>query len=449
MEAKRSLLFFSYARADAEFALKLAKSLRSAGANLWIDQLDIQAGDHWDRAVEQALMNAESILVILSPTAVDSKNVMDEVSFALDKNKRIVPVLYQACTIPFRLRRLQHVDFTADFSQGLERLLGDLGLKRSSEETQTAQTMPSERPAQPHLQARPEEAVPGKETIKPATSELAEVKVAPAPNPDAPVYRRKIIGGIVVALILVIFLYYMMPPYKISQPPAASQIKTPHAPAPAPSAAPTTNAAGPRIIRATGMGVAREDITNPVQRKLMAIRAAEIIAKRDLAQVIKGVMIDSKSTVQKQKITEDVINSITEALVMMAQIVETKYNPDHGIAEVVVETTIPAATSAANAAGPRIIRVTGMGFAGEDITNPVQRKLMAIRAAEVIAQRNAAEFIKGALIYSRLTVQQLELTDDVITSRTEAIIRNARIVERNYNPDDGSAEVVMEATFQQ
>jgi hypothetical protein len=43
MEAKQTLLFFSYARADAEFALKLAKSLRSAGANLWIDQLDIRA----------------------------------------------------------------------------------------------------------------------------------------------------------------------------------------------------------------------------------------------------------------------------------------------------------------------------------------------------------------------------------------------------------------------
>ncbi len=64
MEPKQSLLFFSYARADAEFALKLANSLRSAGANLWIDQLDIRAGDHWDRAVEQALTIAESLLII-------------------------------------------------------------------------------------------------------------------------------------------------------------------------------------------------------------------------------------------------------------------------------------------------------------------------------------------------------------------------------------------------
>lgn len=86
------MLFFSYARADEAFALRLAESLRSAGGNLWIDQLDIRAGDQWDRAVERALMEAKTVLVILSPTAVDSKNVMDEVSLALEENKRIVPV---------------------------------------------------------------------------------------------------------------------------------------------------------------------------------------------------------------------------------------------------------------------------------------------------------------------------------------------------------------------
>ena len=67
MDARQSLLFFSYARADAELASKLGKSLRSAGVNLWIDQLDIQTGDIWDLAVEQALTKAGSLLVILSP----------------------------------------------------------------------------------------------------------------------------------------------------------------------------------------------------------------------------------------------------------------------------------------------------------------------------------------------------------------------------------------------
>lgn len=36
--------FFSYSRTDTEFTRKLATDLRNAGADLWIDQLDIQPG---------------------------------------------------------------------------------------------------------------------------------------------------------------------------------------------------------------------------------------------------------------------------------------------------------------------------------------------------------------------------------------------------------------------
>jgi len=40
--------FFSYARDDSEFVLKLATELREQGINLWLDQLDIEAGERWD-----------------------------------------------------------------------------------------------------------------------------------------------------------------------------------------------------------------------------------------------------------------------------------------------------------------------------------------------------------------------------------------------------------------
>jgi hypothetical protein len=77
--------FLSYAREDSAFALKLAKALRSAGVAIWIDQLDIPAGVHWDRAVEEALRNCGRFLVILSPESVASTNVMDEVSDSLEE----------------------------------------------------------------------------------------------------------------------------------------------------------------------------------------------------------------------------------------------------------------------------------------------------------------------------------------------------------------------------
>jgi len=79
MSGETQKIFFSYAREDSDFALKLAKALRAAGADLWIDQLDIPAGRRWDRAVEEALEACSRMLVVLSPEAVDSPNVMDEV----------------------------------------------------------------------------------------------------------------------------------------------------------------------------------------------------------------------------------------------------------------------------------------------------------------------------------------------------------------------------------
>ena len=43
--------FFSYSRDDSEFALRLAEDLKAAGAGVWIDQLDIQPGQRWARAM--------------------------------------------------------------------------------------------------------------------------------------------------------------------------------------------------------------------------------------------------------------------------------------------------------------------------------------------------------------------------------------------------------------
>jgi hypothetical protein len=120
--------FVSYAREDAEFVLRLAKDLRAGGANVWIDQLDIWPGQRWDRVVEGALAKCSQLLVILSPAAAESTNVIDEVSLALDSGKTVLPVMHRGCKIPFSLRRLQYVDFTLNYDAGLGRLLETLGV---------------------------------------------------------------------------------------------------------------------------------------------------------------------------------------------------------------------------------------------------------------------------------------------------------------------------------
>ena len=118
--------FFSYSRDDSEFVLRLAGDLKAARASVWMDQLDIVPGQRWDRAVEDALANCPCMIVILSPASVNSTNVMDEVSFALEEKKTVIPVIHKDCAVPFRLRRLQHVDFRQDYGRGLKELLKTL-----------------------------------------------------------------------------------------------------------------------------------------------------------------------------------------------------------------------------------------------------------------------------------------------------------------------------------
>ena len=121
-------IFFSYSRKDSEFVLSLAQELREAGADIWLDQLDIEPGTAWDDSIEDALAKSDTLLVVLSKTSVTSTNVRDEYSYAIEEGKRVVPVLMEPCTVPFRLRRLQYADFTQDRQVGIDTLTETLGL---------------------------------------------------------------------------------------------------------------------------------------------------------------------------------------------------------------------------------------------------------------------------------------------------------------------------------
>ena len=87
--------FVSYSREEAAFVLRLCQDLRSAGAAIWLDKLDIRPGEEWDQAVERGLSECGRMLVVLSPNSVASQNVLDEVGFALAKKKTILPVLFR------------------------------------------------------------------------------------------------------------------------------------------------------------------------------------------------------------------------------------------------------------------------------------------------------------------------------------------------------------------
>ena len=117
------LVFCSYSHDDISFVRRLAADLKHAGVNVWLDHFNIDPGREWDRSVQSAIGESCHVLVILSPSAVASAIVMDEISLALDRQKHIIPIIYKSCEIPLRLRRLQYIDFGTDFASSFDQLL--------------------------------------------------------------------------------------------------------------------------------------------------------------------------------------------------------------------------------------------------------------------------------------------------------------------------------------
>ncbi|MEP6584459.1 MAG: toll/interleukin-1 receptor domain-containing protein [Ginsengibacter sp.] len=120
-------IFFSYSRADGSaFALRLALDLKKEGFNVWIDQEDIRAGSEWDMEIEKALETCDCLLFIETAKSVTSNNVLDEVYYALEEHKKVIPLILVDSKTPFRLQRLQHIDFTKNYHAGLVLLVNEL-----------------------------------------------------------------------------------------------------------------------------------------------------------------------------------------------------------------------------------------------------------------------------------------------------------------------------------
>ena len=118
--------FLSYSRSDEQIALRLANDLRGAGISVWVDQLDIRPSEHWDRAIERAVRDCRGLVVVVSPRSVASDNVADEISFAIDSGKSVLPVMIERCALPLRLTRMQVIDATGNYDGALQKCLDEL-----------------------------------------------------------------------------------------------------------------------------------------------------------------------------------------------------------------------------------------------------------------------------------------------------------------------------------
>ena len=90
-----------------------------------------------------------------------------------------------------------------------------------------------------------------------------------------------------------------------------------------------------------------------------------------------------------------------------------------------------------------IIRATGIGTGKSNAKNEGVRRAQAKRAATMDAQRGLAEAVQGVRVTAESTMRDLELENDLVRTRVDAIIKNMSEVSVEYFKD-GSCQVVLE-----
>ena len=88
-------IFISYSRRDQEFVTRLASDLDSQVAGVWFDQSTIQIGENWHDEIMEGIRDCKAFILVLSPDAMESHYVREEVNKAVELGKPIFPILYR------------------------------------------------------------------------------------------------------------------------------------------------------------------------------------------------------------------------------------------------------------------------------------------------------------------------------------------------------------------
>ena len=86
-------VFISYSRKDIAFARLIIESLKQNQIEPWIDWREIEVGQDFWAEICEAITKANTFLFIVSKKSIDSSYCKQEIDFAFENKKRIIPVL--------------------------------------------------------------------------------------------------------------------------------------------------------------------------------------------------------------------------------------------------------------------------------------------------------------------------------------------------------------------
>ncbi len=121
-------VFLSYSRRDSEFVRRLADSVVARGKEVWVDTEGIADGEVFPEAIKRAIEQSDAFLFVITPAAVASAYCEQEVEYARELQKRIVPLLRDPVgddELPAEIRDRNWIPFTEadEFDASLARLV--------------------------------------------------------------------------------------------------------------------------------------------------------------------------------------------------------------------------------------------------------------------------------------------------------------------------------------
>jgi hypothetical protein len=131
-------LFVSHSHTDDQFTEQLVRDLTRTSAQVWVDQQGIRDGNIMDR-INDALSNADWLILVQTPDAVRSQYVKLEVGAALTRvmsglMQGVIPIIAKPCDprdVPPLWQTLRYYDATQDYPGALTQLVQALGLDKA------------------------------------------------------------------------------------------------------------------------------------------------------------------------------------------------------------------------------------------------------------------------------------------------------------------------------
>lgn len=132
----RLKVFISYSRDDIRFAEQVYAALDLMGFECLIDRHGIQGGQEWLKRLATLILEADTVVFVLSPASAKSKMCAWEVEEATRRSKRVLPIVCRSLDgsdPPQKLKDLNYVYFYEEpkvtgsgFGAGLVSLVGSL-----------------------------------------------------------------------------------------------------------------------------------------------------------------------------------------------------------------------------------------------------------------------------------------------------------------------------------